>query len=470
MKEGETIMSRVAPNCRPYGRDNEDKLSGGASGLIKIGFDGREFLPAAKRKDANKVPKKLPGFLLCVNRLDRETGNSEIDYAAMANIDPRFDRAAITLAKKDCERAPIGTLPTELEFLIMDSAKRSEEDGGAWLFPGLFSESFMAWDGGMTPLCTGDGCKAMRRQPDGTTKQIVCNPAGKPDVAAADICPINAKKECRLISALSVCLIKSDANGTIKPLSPALGLSARYQFRSASGWNPARIIAELDKAADYVEGRLRGIRGTLIFAIQMKRSGSGTYPTHQVLFQLNALDLEKRRREIFNERQLRVDEGRVAAGLLEAPKDIEAETIEANFGPVVASEDEAEEVHAEPVTESNGNGAHDAPPFMQDEPQDDPSGDAGEFGDYEERLPDDVIVGAVEAVSEKNGTTGAGKPWTKWGVKIGAEWYGTFSQTAADVANDAKRTGATVRVQWELKGQYKNIVTLEPVAAGAVRS
>ena len=72
-----------------------------------------------------------------------------------------------------------------------------------------------------------------------------------------------------------------------------------------------------------------------------------------------------------------------------------------------------------------------------------------------EALPGQI----VQDVAIKNGTGKKG-PWTKYGVKINDEFYGTFDKQLGDLALNLK--GKKVQFTWKQDGQYK---TLESIAA-----
>ena len=72
-----------------------------------------------------------------------------------------------------------------------------------------------------------------------------------------------------------------------------------------------------------------------------------------------------------------------------------------------------------------------------------------------EALPGQI----VQDVAIKNGTGKKG-PWTKYGVNINDEFYGTFDKQLGDLALNLK--GKKVQFTWKQDGQYK---TLESIAA-----
>ena len=77
------------------------------------------------------------------------------------------------------------------------------------------------------------------------------------------------------------------------------------------------------------------------------------------------------------------------------------------------------------------------------------------------------VTGLIEAVSEKSGTKN-GKTWTKYGIKIGGTFYGTFDQQLGELAKSLKGKEATV--QWVPDGDYKtakDIVEAEKPAGEA---
>ena len=51
------------------------------------------------------------------------------------------------------------------------------------------------------------------------------------------------------------------------------------------------------------------------------------------------------------------------------------------------------------------------------------------------------VTGVELKSGEKNG-----KPWTKWGVKMGDSWYGTFDSVMAKAADDFQQSGLEVEM------------------------
>lgn len=69
-------------------------------------------------------------------------------------------------------------------------------------------------------------------------------------------------------------------------------------------------------------------------------------------------------------------------------------------------------------------------------------------------------VGTLEQVSAKSGTTN-GKQWTRYGVRVGEDWFNTFDATAAQVA-EANR-GGSVKVEWaQGKGTSRDLLSIAP--------
>jgi hypothetical protein len=68
-----------------------------------------------------------------------------------------------------------------------------------------------------------------------------------------------------------------------------------------------------------------------------------------------------------------------------------------------------------------------------------------------------TVAGPIEAVSVKEGERG-GKPWKKYGVKIGENWYTTFDDKVGVVA--VKGATVTISYMTNAKG-YHDIVSLQ---------
>jgi hypothetical protein len=72
-----------------------------------------------------------------------------------------------------------------------------------------------------------------------------------------------------------------------------------------------------------------------------------------------------------------------------------------------------------------------------------------------------TVHGIIEEVSAKEGEKN-GKPWKRYGVRIGDVWFGTFSATVGEAAESCK--GAEVAISYT-SGEHNTIVELVPVAA-----
>jgi hypothetical protein len=287
---------------RKYGRDGQSTYATGATHVIKIGFDARK--PGADRP----VPGKLAGFLLCRDALD-SSNNLIVDEEAMLALGKDYTAANITKAKQQGLKAEQGLLPNVLNFVIAHDAVKTP---GGWSYQGTFGEAYDCWSkSGL--FCSGNGDKAMRRQNDGTRKEIICNPAGKDGVAADDFCKESVGKACKAHSRLVLCLFADGADGKPQPLSKALGWQARFRFDTSSEYNPIRIIQELDQAAERLNGRIAGITGTLTFQLQRKRYEGGVSIVGQIMFQLSESDIRRREEQIWNRN---LEYKRVEVGLL----------------------------------------------------------------------------------------------------------------------------------------------------------
>jgi hypothetical protein len=79
-------------------------------------------------------------------------------------------------------------------------------------------------------------------------------------------------------------------------------------------------------------------------------------------------------------------------------------------------------------------------------------------------LDEKIVTGQIEAISVKESAPGASKPWKKYGVKIGQEWYATFD--AAVGAAAVKGANVTIAFVTNAKG-YHDIVALQPAGQSA---
>lgn len=100
------------------------------------------------------------------------------------------------------------------------------------------------------------------------------------------------------------------------------------------------------------------------------------------------------------------------------------------------------------------------PPAVVDQPK--AIEPAREPASASSELPANVVVGKIETISVKDGGTEQ-KPWTKYGVKVNGEWYGTFDKDDGQCAEAAKRDDLEVKITWEQNGKYKNAVAIEAV-------
>ncbi len=79
--------------------------------------------------------------------------------------------------------------------------------------------------------------------------------------------------------------------------------------------------------------------------------------------------------------------------------------------------------------------------------------DPGQDGDGIE-----TIVGKLERVREKSGRSSKG-PWTSYGLKIGSDWFNTFSTPLGECAKGDK--GHTVRIQFRRGERGNDLVSIE---------
>lgn len=75
------------------------------------------------------------------------------------------------------------------------------------------------------------------------------------------------------------------------------------------------------------------------------------------------------------------------------------------------------------------------------------------------KVDSNTVTGIVEVVSVKTGKSAKG-PYTKFGIKIGDEWYGTFDSKIGATAESLK--GIEVHLTWKQDGNYKTCEGIVP--------
>lgn len=97
-----------------------------------------------------------------------------------------------------------------------------------------------------------------------------------------------------------------------------------------------------------------------------------------------------------------------------------------------------------------------------EEPEKETIQDSGEQA--EPSKDSSVVVGTISKMTSKDTKRGG----TRHGIKIGDEWYGTFSESAVSIAKEAMSEDLAVRIEYvesESNGQtYLNIKTIEQTA------
>jgi hypothetical protein len=290
---------------RKYGRTEETVPGGSSTHIVKIGFDARNQGETFPR------PGKYNGFVICPDRVGPDN-NLIVDHAIMKRLDPTWQEAKLRQAQQMQLKAADNLLPKTLHFVLIGNAQK--DASGAWHYPRTFSES-LEWWGKAGLCCIGNGETAIRTQDDRTKKKIECVPVGREGFAADKFCPhsmpqgVKKVTDCKSHSRLMLSLYVIGADGKAEPLCRELGWNGRFRFDTASGYNPLRILTELDAAADRCEGNIHLIRGTLSFGMQRKRYEGGVSIVGQVMFSLSEEDIAARERELHRQRMER--EGRI---------------------------------------------------------------------------------------------------------------------------------------------------------------
>ena len=277
-------MSRIVK--RRLGRENASPYAIGSTHVIKIGFD-------ARKADAGRAfPGKLPGFLIHHDTQDPASPGLLVDWEIMDKLG--VSPADVDKAKQLQLKAPRGILPTELHFVILHDAARVP--GGAWDYPGTTSEIYECW-GKMGLFCSGNGVRADRRQNDGTKANIECVPFGANGRKAEEFCEFSADKRCKCHSRLVLCLYQPGPDGRPVFLS-RLGSAATFRLDTGSEPNSQRFLAELDRAAEKLDGRIQGLTGVITYHVRRKRTGIEAAPVGEVSqIELHLDELAVRQRE-----------------------------------------------------------------------------------------------------------------------------------------------------------------------------
>lgn len=305
---------------RKHGKEAFAGQNDSATHRIKIGT-----------KTGQGFPSPTNGFYVVRDNVIQGQG-FELDMASMARLGYP-DRTKVVDAIGQGRKAPVGSLPQQLEFVILSNAIR--DDDGQWQFPGIIEEEYQAWHtkgivdeewrAAGQNQCNGlfchsrDGLTASRRLPDGTRKEVVCVPYGAHGSAANEFCPYSQPKNspCRAKTQLVVALAVRNSDGVLEPL--AMSHAARFRFETTSENNAMRIADELARAADELNGYITGIEGTLTFNMSLKVTPDSkpgqTGLTPQVAFALNKWQISRRAQALTEGRRL---EAGSAPALLEA--------------------------------------------------------------------------------------------------------------------------------------------------------
>jgi len=70
----------------------------------------------------------------------------------------------------------------------------------------------------------------------------------------------------------------------------------------------------------------------------------------------------------------------------------------------------------------------------------------------------ETVTGKLDFVSENSGSSKKG-PWTRYGLKVGDEWFGTFSKPLGEAAKKDK--GHTVKICFKRGDQWNDLVSIE---------
>ena len=70
-----------------------------------------------------------------------------------------------------------------------------------------------------------------------------------------------------------------------------------------------------------------------------------------------------------------------------------------------------------------------------------------------------VITAVIDSVTSKEGTNRNGKPYTKWAIKSGDDWYSTFTRSVIEPAYALE--GKPAVIEYEVDGNFKNLKSVK---------
>lgn len=73
-----------------------------------------------------------------------------------------------------------------------------------------------------------------------------------------------------------------------------------------------------------------------------------------------------------------------------------------------------------------------------------------------------MIEGEIDSIETKEGKNDKGF-YTLTKVKVADDWYSTFSSEVGTRAMDCRDLGTPVKIAWQQKGRYRNIIALQPL-------
>lgn len=78
-----------------------------------------------------------------------------------------------------------------------------------------------------------------------------------------------------------------------------------------------------------------------------------------------------------------------------------------------------------------------------------------------------TIKGVVEKVSEQYSKAGSPKKWVKKSFLVDGKWFGAFINKDNDAVLGSVREGSTIEVEYEMKGEFFNVVKVSTLSAPA---
>lgn len=389
-------------------------------GKIKIGGLGPER--TSKKGNTYRLPQKYDHFVVTKTTRDG-SGDLEIDREIM------------------------GVLPKDRDGLTRSIPIVLHSDRIEDVFPTSY-----AWYSGRKLTCRGDGERATRWEFDdkgarkAETSEIAC-PC--PMLGAEGGCKPHGTLHCSIVA----------------PSTAVAG--AVHKWRTTSIISIQRMIGSLEQIISLC-GTLRGVplwlRLEPITVSPLGAPSSTVYCCHVELRAKDILAVQSKALKMAEMRRALGGDSNANYRLLVSPPGGDQETEEEQAE--VAAEFHGEAVVKEEMSAPKptsrlkaaigipaAEGAAEAPPLPTDKPG------------------VKIATGKIDDMKIKEGKNAKGKPWVRYGIRIGDEWYGTFSKTIGAEIEKYYDAGNGVKISYtEEENNGKVYLTVDGIEALAAEA